>query len=105
MNLFEHAQINIQTEIENLRAEINRHNELYYQNSAPEISDAEFDALLERLKVSRSKIFAMGVKKLGEEYDGEDITARINAVCEEVDTSLDPFWKKKQSRILSKEKW
>lgn len=37
-------------EIENLRAEIDRHNELYYQQSAPEISDAEFDALLERLK-------------------------------------------------------
>jgi DNA ligase (NAD+) len=37
-------------EIENLRHEINRHNELYYQKSAPEISDAEFDALLEKLK-------------------------------------------------------
>jgi DNA ligase (NAD+) len=40
----------IQTEIENLRAEINRHNELYYQKSAPEIADAEFDALLVKLK-------------------------------------------------------
>ncbi|MCA1624691.1 MAG: NAD-dependent DNA ligase LigA [Acidobacteria bacterium] len=27
-----------------------RHNELYYQKSAPEISDAEFDVLLEKLK-------------------------------------------------------
>ena len=50
MNLFEHAEQNIKTEIETLRAEINRHNELYYQSSAPEISDAEFDALLARLK-------------------------------------------------------
>jgi DNA ligase (NAD+) len=49
MNLFEHPENN-KTEIENLRAEINRHNELYYQKSAPEISDAEFDRLLERLK-------------------------------------------------------
>lgn len=40
----------IETEITNLRAEINRHNELYYQKSAPEISDFEFDKLLERLK-------------------------------------------------------
>ncbi len=39
----------IETEIAKLRAEINRHNELYYQNSAPEISDFEFDKLLERL--------------------------------------------------------
>jgi DNA ligase (NAD+) len=37
-------------EIEKLRAEIERHNDLYYQQAAPEISDFEFDKLLERLK-------------------------------------------------------
>ena len=37
-------------EIEKLRAEIERHNELYYQKSQPEISDYEFDQLLERLR-------------------------------------------------------
>ena len=37
MNPFEHDEKNIQTEIELLRREINRHNELYYQKSAPEI--------------------------------------------------------------------
>ncbi len=37
-------------EIQQLRAEIERHNELYYQRSEPEISDLEFDRLLERLK-------------------------------------------------------
>ncbi len=50
MNLFEHAEQNIKTEIESLRAEVNRHNELYYQKSEPEIGDAEFDALLAKLK-------------------------------------------------------
>ncbi|MGC2235913.1 MAG: NAD-dependent DNA ligase LigA [Pyrinomonadaceae bacterium] len=50
MNLFEQVEQNIKTEIENLRAEINRHNDLYYQNNQPEIADAEFDALLARLK-------------------------------------------------------
>lgn len=39
-----------ETEIENLRSEIERHNYLYYQKDAPEISDYEFDQLLERLK-------------------------------------------------------
>ncbi len=38
------------SETEDLRAEINRHNDLYYQSDAPEISDYEFDQLLERLK-------------------------------------------------------
>src|SRR5688572_13188158 len=37
-------------QIRQLRAEIDRHNELYYQKAQPEISDYEFDMLLERLK-------------------------------------------------------
>ncbi len=37
-------------EIEALRAEIIRHERLYYVNDAPEISDGEFDALMNRLK-------------------------------------------------------
>jgi DNA ligase (NAD+) len=40
----------VKSEIEKLRSEIERHNELYYQKSEPEISDFEFDQLLERLK-------------------------------------------------------
>jgi DNA ligase (NAD+) len=40
----------VKTEIERLRSEIERHNELYYQKEQPEISDYEFDLLLERLK-------------------------------------------------------
>src|SRR5687767_1589495 len=40
----------VKTEIEKLRAEIDRHNDLYYQKAEPEISDYEFDRLLERLK-------------------------------------------------------
>jgi DNA ligase, NAD-dependent len=43
-------QNKIATEIESLRAQIDRHNDLYYQSDAPEISDFEFDLLLERLK-------------------------------------------------------
>jgi DNA ligase (NAD+) len=40
----------ITSEISKLCAEINRHSDLYYQSDAPEISDFEFDQLLERLK-------------------------------------------------------
>ena len=50
MNFLEPDEQNIKNEIENLRREINRHNELYYQQDAPEIADAEFDALLVKLK-------------------------------------------------------
>lgn len=41
---------NVIDEASRLRTEIERHNELYYQRSEPEISDYEFDQLLERLK-------------------------------------------------------
>ena len=37
-------------EIEKLREEIRRHDELYYVNNSPEISDREYDILLERLQ-------------------------------------------------------
>jgi NAD-dependent DNA ligase len=40
----------IQKEIEKLRQEIEYHNDLYYQQAAPQISDYEFDQLVERLK-------------------------------------------------------
>lgn len=40
----------IEKEIAGLRREIDHHNELYYQKARPEISDYEFDMLLEKLK-------------------------------------------------------
>ncbi len=46
---------NVRAEIEQLRAEIERHNDLYYQKAEPEISDFEFDRLLERLKALESQ--------------------------------------------------
>jgi len=36
--------------VEQLRNEIRRHEELYYVHAAPEIGDAEFDALMNELK-------------------------------------------------------
>jgi DNA ligase (NAD+) len=40
----------IESEISKLRAEILRHEELYYVHDRPEISDVEYDALVERLR-------------------------------------------------------
>ncbi|MEN8006429.1 MAG: NAD-dependent DNA ligase LigA [Candidatus Krumholzibacteriota bacterium] len=42
-------------EIARLRAELSRHNELYYQEAAPVISDAEYDALERELKDLESR--------------------------------------------------
>jgi DNA ligase (NAD+) len=43
-------QVKKLTEIEKLRDEIRRHDELYYVSNAPEISDREYDQLLEELQ-------------------------------------------------------
>ena len=42
--------MDIKVEIERLRGAIERHNRLYYQEAAPEISDAEYDSLYRRLQ-------------------------------------------------------
>lgn len=40
----------VQQEIAHLRAELERHNDLYHQKDAPEVSDAEYDLLKKRLE-------------------------------------------------------
>jgi DNA ligase (NAD+) len=44
------SQDEIKTKIEKLRAEINHHNYLYFVQDSPEISDAEYDKLMQELK-------------------------------------------------------
>ncbi len=48
------AENDIVGEIARLRAEVARHNDLYYTHAAPEISDREFDELLAKLKALES---------------------------------------------------
>lgn len=73
--------------------------------SVPEDVFELSNSLAKKLKVSRSKIFAMGVKKLAEEYDEEEVIASINKVCEKVDTSVDPVLFKMAMLTLPAEEW
>ncbi len=63
------------------------------------------EKLAKKLNVSRSKVFAMGVKKLAEEYDEQALIDNINEVCEKVDTSVDPVLFKMAMMSLPKEEW
>jgi DNA ligase (NAD+) len=56
-------------EIEKLRAELERHNRLYYLDAAPEISDYDFDGLLRKLQDLE--------EKHPEFYDANSPTARV----------------------------
>ena len=63
------------------------------------------ERLAKKMRLSRSAVFALGVKKLGEEMDEEEVIAKINAVCADVDTSIDPVWKELQGRTLQRNEW
>jgi metal-responsive CopG/Arc/MetJ family transcriptional regulator len=56
-------------------------------------------------KLSRSQVFTEAVEEYLLKRDEQILIDQINAVCAEVDTSLDPFWKKAQARVLEKEEW
>lgn len=47
--------VSVEQQIEQLRGEIQRHEELYYVQDSPEVSDAEYDALLEKLRALELK--------------------------------------------------
>src|SRR6185436_3108716 len=47
--------MNVKSRIDKLRAELERHNRLYYLDAAPEISDFEFDALMRELQELEQK--------------------------------------------------
>ena len=49
LELFDHATTRASTRVRELREQIERHNRLYYEHAAPEISDREFDSLLREL--------------------------------------------------------
>ena len=61
--------------------------------TAISVSDEVFqlsENLAKKMKVSRSKVFAMGVKKLAEEYDDEAITAKLDKFYETERAEIDP---------------
>ena len=56
-------------------------------------------------KISRSQLYSVAVEEYLEKREEEDLIARINAVCEKVDTSLDPAIREYQSRTIKREDW
>jgi hypothetical protein len=63
------------------------------------------ERLAKKLKVSRSQIFAMGVKKLGEDYEKDDITANLNNFYDKEKAEIDPVIMKMAALSLPNEEW
>ena len=70
----------------------------------PEVFDLS-ERLAKRLKLSRSAVFALGVARLGKEYDDEDITASLNEYYSKERASLDPVIVQMAALSLPNEEW
>lgn len=67
-------------EIERLTAEINRHNDLYYIDNATELSDYDFDMLLEQLQSLENQFPEYAYSYSPTKRIGGDITKKMEAV-------------------------
>jgi len=76
--------------------------------TAISVSDEVFqltEILAKKLKVSRSRVFAMGVKKLAEEYNDDEVTAKLNKFYETERAEIDPVIMKMAALSLPKDEW
>ena len=76
--------------------------------TAISIKDAVFreaEKYAKKAKISRSQLYSEAIEEYLSKRNEADLIARINAVCEEVDTSLDPAIRNYQSRASKREKW
>lgn len=56
-------------------------------------------------KISRSQLYSEAIEEYLEKRNKDKLIAKINEVCEKVDTSLDPVIRQYQSRKIKREKW
>jgi len=65
----------------------------------------EAEKYAKKAKISRSQLYSDALEEYLAKRDEQSLIDQINAVCEKVDTSLDPAIKAYQSRIIKREKW
>jgi hypothetical protein len=76
--------------------------------TAISVSDDIFELserLAKQLKVSRSKIFAMGVEKLGKELGKDEIIKKLNDFYGENKAEIDPVMSKISALSLHHDEW
>ncbi len=76
--------------------------------TAVSIKDKVFqnaEKFAKKAKISRSQLYSDALEEYLAKRDEQALIDQINAVCEEVDTSLDPAIRLYQSRAIKREKW
>jgi len=71
--------------------------------SLPDKLFASADSLANRLKVSRSALYATAVAEYVAKHSDEDITARLNAVYADSPSGIDPGTRRAQARSVAED--
>ncbi len=71
----------------------------------PDKTFRKSDEMARILKISRSRFYAKALKYYLKNGVSQEITKRINKVCEKVDTSLDPQLRAYVIKCLSATEW
>ena len=72
--------------------------------SIPDRVFQDAERLAEKLRKSRSQMYSEAVAEYVARHE-PDLTAQINAVCDDVDTRPDPFVAEAARRILQRTEW
>lgn len=73
--------------------------------SVPDAIFKKAERLARRLKKSRSQLYSEAVAEYVRRHDPDAITAQMNQVCENLDTSPEPFVASASRRILEQSEW
>ena len=71
--------------------------------SLPDELFASADSLAERLRVSRSELYATAVAEYVAKHRDAEVTARLNEVYSDVPSGIDPCLRRAQARSMGEE--
>ena len=88
----------------------NRYNQSYtkYMKTAISIPDKVFrsaDSLAKRLGISRSELYTTAITEFLSKHQSRNLTARLDAVYGEEDSSLSPNLIQLQAKSIAHEEW
>jgi metal-responsive CopG/Arc/MetJ family transcriptional regulator len=73
--------------------------------SLPDELFDEADDFAERTQLSRSELYARALREYLQRHDEDRITAQLNMLADEIDTSLPPEMKHAARKLLGRSEW
>jgi predicted transcriptional regulator len=73
--------------------------------SLPDELHEAADRLARRFGRSRSQLYADALREYIERHDEDRVTARLDEVCADLDSSLEPAFRRATSHMLRREDW